>query len=302
MMGLNRFLRRCGSVALILLAAGCSRLLFTAVNLPSNFDDITVVHDIAYGSGPDQKLDIYLPKTTAAGPLEVIVFFYGGRWEFGSKSDYQFVGSALAAQNFIVVIPDYAKYPAVRFPAFVEDGAKAVAWVDDHIADYNGDTHRIHLSGHSAGAHIAALLTTDAKYLQAEGKDRSQVIYDFAGLSGPYSFTPDEPDLEAMFGPPAAYPLMQANTFIDGRQPPMLLQWGLADTTVGHINIDKMVAAVNGRGGCVKVITYPGVDHAGLVGALSWYNPHDATVATDMVTFFRTPNMQKCAGPLGAAP
>ena len=147
--------------------------------------------------------------------LDVVVFFYGGRWTYGAKEDYRFVAATFVKEGFVVVIPDYRKYPQVRFPVFVEDGAKALAWVSDHIVEWHGNPARIHVVGHSAGAHIGTLLTADARYLAEEGKDRSLTIHDFAGLAGPYAFTPDEPDLEDMFGPPQNYPIMQVTTFID---------------------------------------------------------------------------------------
>src|SRR5262249_25592652 len=157
---------------------------------------------------------------------------------------YRFAGDAFARHGYIAVIPDYRKYPRVRFPAFVEDSAKALAWVYSHIADYGGDRDRIFVAGHSAGAHICAPLTADPHYLAHEGQDRSTVIRGFAGLAGPYAFTPSEPDLEDMFGPPERYPAMQVTTFIDGTQPPMLLLYGGSDTTVRRYNLDRLEARI----------------------------------------------------------
>jgi acetyl esterase/lipase len=227
--------------------------------------------------------------------LDVIVFLYGGRWTVGEKHDYRFVGSTFADKNFVVVIPDYRKYPQVRFPVFVDDAAKALAWVSDHIADYHGNPTRIHVMGHSAGAHIGALLAADARYLAAEGKDRSQVIHDFAGLAGPYAFTPDEPDLEDMFGPPSRYPSMQVPTFIDGHQPPMLLLYGDKDTSVKYRNLERVEQRIKEQGGCVRSTIYPGVGHTGILGALSWINLQGAPVVQDIQTFFAsTPQNSSC--------
>ena len=281
------------ALGLLLLSSACARLSFTAVNLPVHFDDTTVVHDIAYGPGFDQKLDIYIPPAAGDQPRDVVVFFYGGRWETGTKEDYRFVGSALAQRGFVVVIPDYAKYPAVKFPVFVQDGAKALSWVADNIGTYHGDAARIHVAGHSSGAHIGAMLTVNAAYLQAEGKDRSKVIHDFTGLSGPYSFEPDEKDLIDMFGPPSNYPQMQADTFVDGKQPPMYLLWGADDTIVGLINMDKMIGAVAVHGGCMKTRIYPDTDHIGIVAGLTWVNPDKIPVLDDMVQYF---NQHPAAG------
>ncbi len=281
------------SMVLALLAAACGQVNLAVVNLPTRFDGVSVTHDVAFGPEGWQRLDIYAPPGASKGkPLPVIVFYYGGRWEEGSKDDYRFVGSALARQGYITVIPDYRKYPAVKFPVFVEDAARSLAWVSDHIAAYGGRPDSIHIAGHSAGAHIAALLATDARYLKALGKDRSAVIQDFTGLAGPYAFEPDEPDLQAMFGPPDRYPQMQATTFIDGRQPPMLLLWGEKDTAVGRMNMDRLAAAIHARGGCVETRIYPGVDHIWILAGLSWLGGGN-NVLQDWIDFIEN---NTCAG------
>jgi acetyl esterase/lipase len=274
------------SLGLLLAATACTRVALTAVNLPTYFDATKISQNISYGSEDWQKLDIYKPSDDK--PMRgVIVFLYGGRWTFGSKNDYRFVGTAFADQGYVVVIPDYSKYPAVKFPAFVQDGARALAWVSDNIQSYGGDPQRIYLMGHSAGAHIGALLTADPHYLAAEGKSRSQLIKGFIGLAGPYAFTPDAPDLIAMFGPPSRYLNMQVPTFIDGKQPPMLLLYGDADKDVGRYNLDRLVTRIHEKGGCVQQIIYPGVTHTGLVGAISWLGS-DAPVVTDTTHFIES--------------
>ena len=219
-----------------------------------------------------------------------LFFFYGGRWTNGAKEDYRFVGTRFADRGYVVVIPDYRKYPEVHFPLFVQDGAKALAWVYDNIERYQGSPARIHVAGHSAGAHIGALLTADAHYLQDEGKSRSTVIHDFAGLAGPYDFTPDDSDLQDMFSPPQNYPSMQVTTFIDGQQPPMLLLYGAADTTVKAYNLDNLQRCINEKGGYVKSIIYPDTDHIDIVTSLSWLKSENAPVVKDMTDFFESPH------------
>jgi acetyl esterase/lipase len=257
-----------------------------AVNLAPAFSGTRIERGTAYGQEAWQRLDIYTPPARAERARPVIVFFYGGRWTGGSRENYRFAGDAFARRGYIAVIPDYGKYPHVRFPVFAEDGAKALSWVYDRIAGYGGDRDRIFVAGHSAGAHIGALLAANPHYLAREGKDRSAVICGFAGLAGPYAFTPSEPDLEDMFGPPGNYSAMQVTTFIDGTQPPMLLLYGGSDTTVRRYNLDRLEARIREKGGVVKSIVYPGVDHIWIAGALSWANFFGPPVLDDMLTFF----------------
>ncbi|PZP53291.1 MAG: esterase [Micavibrio aeruginosavorus] len=279
-------------LSLAFLISACTQINMAVVNAPTHFGKVKSINDVAFGAEKWQRLDIYIPPNAAENKkLPVIVFYYGGRWQEGSKNYYKFVGSALAKQGYIVVIPDYRKYPEVKFPAFVEDGAQSLSWIYDHIGEYGGNKNEIQIAGHSAGAHIAALLTTDERYLKHQGKDRSKVIKKFVGLAGPYDFVPYEDDLKDMFGPPSNYPQMQATTFVDGRQPPMLLLWGEKDQYVGKFNMDKLAERIRVNGGCVKTKIYPGVDHIWLLGDLSWLSNNKHGVLKDWINDL---NMQEC--------
>jgi acetyl esterase/lipase len=286
---MNDLKDRCSRILLLahlLLMSACTQAAFTAANLPTHLVEMAVEHDRAYGSELLQKLDVYIPANTMEKQLDVLVFFYGGRWTYGAKEDYRFVAATFVKEGFIVVIPDYRKYPQVRFPVFVEDGARALAWVSDHIVEWHGNPARIHVVGHSAGAHIGALLAADPHYLADVGKDRSLTVHDFAGLAGPYAFTPDEPDLEDIFGPPQNYPNMQVTTFIDGTQPPMLLLYGNKDTAVKLANLERLEQRIKQRGGCVRSRIYPNADHTDLIEALSWWNRQTVPVVEDITKFF----------------
>lgn len=136
------------------LLAGCSPLGVLNAWVPTG--TYRASNDIAYATGPRQKLDIYRPAVSKE-PAPVIVFYYGGNWNSGDRADYRFVGEALASRGLVAVLPDYRLYPAVRFPEFLNDSAQAVRWTFDHVADYGGDPRRVFLMGHSAGGYIAAI-------------------------------------------------------------------------------------------------------------------------------------------------
>ena len=279
-------------VLILLLAAGaafwltgCTRLqLLNATVSHRGYDRTT---NLAFGPDPRQKLDVYLPKKI--GPdARVVVFFYGGSWRGGSKTDYRFVAQALTSRGFIVVLPDYRVYPQVIFPAFVEDGALAVRWVRDNIATYGGSTNHIYLMGHSAGSHIAALLTLDAYYLKAVGLDRN-VIRATATLSGPYDFTPnpwDRPVFGMATNQTAIDPQIEPITFVDGQEPPMLLVQGLRDNIVAPSNAVNLAARIRERGGEVEYITYPKRGHAAVVVALVKPYQWLAPVLKDVTDYF----------------
>src|SRR5579859_4510817 len=110
---------------LMLVLSSCSPT--SVLNAMAPRQSVTVTRDVAYADGARHTLDVYAPRTLVP-PVPVVVFFYGGGWESGSKDMYRFVGATLAARGMVTVIPDYRLYPQVRFPAFMQDAAAAVAW------------------------------------------------------------------------------------------------------------------------------------------------------------------------------
>jgi acetyl esterase/lipase len=168
------------------------------------------------------------------------------------------------------------------------DAALAVRWVRDNIARYGGDPDRIFLAGHSAGAHIVALLTLDNRYLEHVGLNRN-IIRATAGLSGPYDFVPSGPDRGVFsMGPNDTTPPanIEPINFVDGSAPPMLLIHGLADPTVDSQNSLALAAKIRAAGGSVRCITYPGVDHVGVVLAFAFPFRWIAPTLQDMTNYF----------------
>jgi acetyl esterase/lipase len=263
--------------------AGCGPAALLNALVPD--DGYRVERDLAYGDAARQRLDLYLPDEAVA-PAPVVVFFHGGRWEAGSKADYRFVGEALAARGFVVVIPDYRLYPEVRFPTFVEDGAAAVAWVRRNIGRFGGEPWQIHLMGHSAGAHIAALLALDRRYLATAGVEPG-TLESFVGLAGPYDFLPlTDATLKRIF---AADDLAatQPITFAEGSAPRALLLHGEDDRTVLPRNSQHLAAALEAAGSRAQLELYPDLDHLALVAALAAPLRWLAPVLDDVTAFLR---------------
>lgn len=263
--------------------SACTKAGLFVANVPATLNSMNRYTDIIYDKKTEQKLDIYVPSDVQNAP--VLVFYYGGRWTDGSKEQYRFIADSFVKSGYIVVIPDYQKYPNVKFPVFAQDAASALAWVYKHIVEYNGNVSNIMIAGHSSGAHLAALVATNAEYLGAHGLNRD-VIKGFAGLSGPYAFVPEAEDLKDMFGPPERYPLMRASNFIDGKQPPMLLIHGLDDTIVVLENAEKLKDAANEKGGSVNLVTYDNLNHVETVGSLMWFWQYKSDIKQKMLEFF----------------
>ncbi len=263
------------------LLGACSPLSLLNATIPTS--ELVQVQDVAYGSLPRQKLDIYQPKS-ARQPLPVIVFFYGGGWDSGEKGDYLFAAEALAEKGFLVVVPDYRIYPEVQFPAFLDDCARAVAWTLAHIADYGGDPSRLFLMGHSAGAYNAVMLALDEDYLKAAGATPAD-IQGVVALSGPYDFLPLTSDRLRQIFSAEDMAETQPVTFARGDAPPMLLLAGTADETVRPANTERLARKIAAKGGQADMKLYDGLGHAGAVLALTALFEGKAPVLKDSITF-----------------
>jgi acetyl esterase/lipase len=224
---------------------------------------------IAYGPEARQRLDVYQPQGEVRS-APVVVFFYGGSWSKGERADYRFVGEALASQGIVAVVADYRLSPAVRYPVFVQDSARAVRWARDHAAEYGADPARLFVMGHSAGAYNAAMVALDARWLQAEGMKPSQLA-GWIGLAGPYDFLPiGDPQTQVAFewpGTPAdSQPLAHASR----ASPPALL---LAPTEDRSVNPQRstvaMAARLKSAGVRVDSELFGGVSHVTIIASMA---------------------------------
>ena len=268
--------RRSLLTGLAALLGGCSpaALLNTTVSRQG----YRVERDIAYGDGPRRTLDLYFPDRPRPDG-KAVVFFYGGSWDSGQKSDYLFVAQALASRGIVTVIPDYRIYPEVRFPTFIEDAAQATRWTGDKVG-----TDRLFIMGHSAGAEIASMLCANTPYLGRAGVDRTS-LRGFIGLSGPYDFLPlTSSRLIDIFGG-ANNPATQAVTFAQAPLPPALLIHGDADTTVYSRNSQRLAEAWRTTGSMADLKLYAGVDHVDVVAAFSDLLHGRAPTRDDVLTW-----------------
>jgi acetyl esterase/lipase len=269
-----------------LLLAGCSPLTAFNTAVAKDKGSALLARNLAFAPGARGKLDVYAPKAAAAAApgagLPVIVWIYGGSWNSGSKDGYGFVGRALAARGFVVVVPDYRVVPEVRFPAFLEDNAAAVRWVRANIARYGGDPDRIVMAGHSAGAYNAAMLSLDERWL---GADRA-AVRGLAGLAGPYDFLPLDLDVtRAAFGAEHDLAATQPMTFAGAGDPPALLLAGSKDGLVRPDNSTRLAALLAKAGVRAEAKLYPGVGHVGIMTAFARPLRGKAPVLDDVAAF-----------------
>jgi len=245
------------------LVTGCGPL--TAVNALSPSAHYVQIADQAYGDSPRQRLDLYRPAGEAAD-APVVVFFYGNGWREASKADFEFVASSLTRAGIVVVIPDYRAYPEVAFPAFVEDGARAVAWAGGNLDGLVEGERPLFLMGHSAGAQIAALLALDPRYLDAV---EAPPLAGFIGLSGPYDFLPLDPGYMQEVFPEETRPASQPINFVSAQAPRTLLIHGTSDERVLPEHSERLASALEAEGVPVTLKFYEDMGHARVVIALA---------------------------------
>lgn len=242
---------------------------------------------IAYGSDERQKLDVYVPEDEADKPYPVLLFFHGGAWRDGERDGYGFLGRAFAARGIVTVVADYRKTPKVRFPAFVEDTASAIAWVQKNIETYRGDPDRMYLMGHSAGAHIAMMAALDRQWLAAQ-KLNSASIKGVIGLAGPYDFLPLTTDSSKIaLGHWPNLNETQPIHYARPDAPPLLLLTGDIDTVVKPRNSKALAERMAELGGRSTLKIYPKVDHADIIMAVARPFRSKAPVLDDSVAFIK---------------
>jgi acetyl esterase/lipase len=239
---------------------------------------------IAYAEGYRHRLDVYTPVSGPRANCPVVVYFYGGAWQGGRRSDSHGVAQALATQGIVTFAPDYRIYPEVVFPGFLDDPAVAVRWARDHAREFGGDPERLFVMGHSSGAHMAAMLATDPRYLAVQGMSNSSLA-GMIGLAGPYAaFQTTDPHMDKIFPAPLR-PRALPISLVSGHEPPMLLCAGTADTDVDPGNSDRFAEVLRAHHDRVELKKYAGYTHDSIVQSFSSAQHTASPVLVDVSDF-----------------
>jgi acetyl esterase/lipase len=251
-----------------------------------------------YGPGRRDLIDLYRPRT-GAGHGPVAIYLYGGGWKAGDRALYGFMGAALASRGITTAIPDYRLYPEVSFPSFVEDAARAYAFVAGSIArsetgaEPKTPARPIYLIGHSAGAHIAALLALDKRYINATGAHVPRPA-GLIGLAGPYAFDPTTwPSTKEIFASATSASHARPVTFAGPHAPPTLLMHGTDDDLVKLWNMRELATALRAANVPVRALELSGLGHIGVMLAvlrpMRWRGP----VLDEIVRFVTTGSLAR---------
>jgi acetyl esterase/lipase len=227
--------------------------------------------EMSYGRDPLQRLDLVAPPGNQRPPL--IVFIHGGGWSIGDKrhaigakaSHFLATGHAFASVNYRLV-------PQVTVEQQAADIAAAIAKLRTYAVGSNYDGERIVLMGHSAGAHLAALVGTDPRYLAAAGVPmrlvKGVVLLDGAGYDVAAQMARPNPVgsmYEAAFGKDPARQRALSPTLHAAA--PNVASWLIlpverrADSTAQS---RALAAALNKAGANARVVPVPGESHGSL--------------------------------------
>ncbi len=228
-----------------------------------------VLHNnIPYGEAERQTMDMYFSKAPEAQLKPTIVFVLGGAWRSGNKQDYKFIAHALTGLGHHVLIPNYRLYPEVMFPAFVYDVALAMKEAEVIAEKLNGEgIKRFILMGHSAGAHTAALLSSQPSYLQAVNSKAE--VSGLIAIAGPYDLDLEDPEVMPVFSPFATPENAKITRQDLTDMPDVLLIHGKKDMRVGVHHAQKLIAALKDADNIVEYKLYDKATHASVIVGLA---------------------------------
>lgn len=222
------------------------------VHCSEQFMDIDYVGDDIIG----HKLDIYLPKVEKES-YPVVIHIYGSAWFSNSSkgtADLGTIVNALLDAGYAVVTPNHRASTDAKFPAQIQDIKAVIRFVRGNAEKYRFDTSFIATSGFSSGAHLASLAATSCGVPELEGSlgaytDYSSLVDAACCWSGPtdlhymscgrdvddWNHMPEETVMGFAFkGNEEAFKALNATTYIDPTDPPVIIFHGTADNVVPH--------------------------------------------------------------------
>ena len=213
--------------------------------------------DVAYGDGPAERLDLFLPPPSAS-PRPIHLFIHGGYWRMFSKNDFSFIADTVVAAGGIAAIMDYALMPTVRMDTIVAQVRRAATWLVANAERYGGDPTRLTISGHSAGAHLCCTLLEQGSPVAPQKALLLSGIYDLAPLQSSFlqpllqltdTEVADFSPIKASFGAPAEIAILV----------------GSLETAPFHAQADQLGHNLSSYGCVAEIMKLPRGNHMSVV-------------------------------------
>lgn len=250
-----------------------------------------VTYDVAYGSDPAQRIDVYVPAD--AHDAAIVVYVHGGAWAIGNKSNVGAKASLVNELGIVFVSVGYRLSPMpastdpnrVMHPDHIDDATAAIAYVAEHAIEFGGDAARIGLMGHSAGGHLVALAALESN--RAQDLVRCVFANDTEALNIPLALETASAQQTALFEnafgtATAAYTAASPITHVSSLAPPFLLtRRGTADR---QEVLESFIAALTNAGVSHTVIDARGLSHEEVNAHIG--QADDDVMTPEVVAFF----------------
>lgn len=246
-----------------------------SINYLTPKDTFEKEEHLAYGLKARNRLDLYRTKNPKK-QKPLIVFVHGGSWQHGNKRDYLFIGETFAREGFDVAVINYQLAPENIFPAFVDDLAQAIHYLNQNKVKLNISTDNMILMGHSAGAFNVMSVVYSAQSQNFKYKDQIKAI---VGLAGPYHFDyVGDPLSEHAFDHKISYQQVMPYYFIEPNHIKHYLLVAEQDQVVERKNALDLDIALRQKGNHSHIAVIPKTGHITIV----------ATLASLMSHYFKT--------------
>ena len=246
-----------------------------SINYLTPKDTFEKEEHLAYGLKARNRLDLYRTKNPKK-QKPLIVFVHGGSWQHGNKRDYLFIGETFAREGFDVAVINYQLAPENIFPAFVDDLAQAIHYLNQNKVKLNISTDNMILMGHSAGAFNVMSVVYSAQSQNFKYKDQIKAI---VGLAGPYHFDyVGDPLSEHAFDHKISYQQVMPYYFIEPNHIKHYLLVAEQDQIVERKNTLDLDIALRQKGNHSHIAVIPKTGHITIV----------ATLASLMSHYFKT--------------
>ncbi|MDN3203217.1 alpha/beta hydrolase [Algoriphagus sediminis] len=258
-------------LALLIFTGGCA---FKAVKQEKDIQYTSKILDLKL---PKKELNVFAPKF--ADNLPVLVFFYGGSWESGKKETYGFLGRRLARRDLVVVIADYPLSPEYQIQEMEKSAVEAILWTKYNIQEYGGDPNRIVASGHSAGAHLASLVTMKNDIWDSLGIENpiaAAILNDPGGVDMPWFFEVTKGTGEGdkyyktFTEDPEVWEEYSSIYALDGDEPPILVLKGENTYPGIDYTVDRFMEKADSLNADVEVSLYKKKKHIPMITQFFW--------------------------------
>jgi acetyl esterase len=252
-------------------------------------DSAKVTRNEAYGPDERHRLDVYSPTNKPDTPVPILVFVHGGGFTSGHKKEYSSIGYYFARHGILTLIPNYRLAPEHKWPAGPEDIANILKWIGLNGRRFGGDTDRIFLMGHSAGAaHVSGYVFFEDFQL-GDGDGVIGAIL----MSGPTYDTTllSEADMAYYGEDKSRHSSMSVIHHIDGCKIPLFVVFAEFDTPLVQGQNHTLINALFERDRVLPIVK-------GLMGhnhfsGIMHINTKDESVGPDILEFIKTSSSSK---------